>query len=131
MAKTPTRSPELRRLVASAMWSPVRFCLTLIVRMSASAAASMMGLTGYPIRNSTPSRFRISATRAATFMFSSRNVPYRTMDAVLVYIFWHWPERTEGYEDGLIEFHRRLAGAGVPGLVAKANFGVGSLPQVG
>jgi hypothetical protein len=20
---------------------------------------------------------------------------------VIVYIFWHWPERTEGYEDGV------------------------------
>jgi hypothetical protein len=28
----------------------------------------MIGLTGYPIRNSTPSRFRISATAAATIM---------------------------------------------------------------
>ena len=53
------------------------------------------------------------------------------MDAVLVYIFWHWPERTEGYEDGLIEFHRRLAGAGVPGLSANATYGVESLPWVG
>lgn len=53
------------------------------------------------------------------------------MDAVIVYIFWHWPGRTEGYEDGLIEFHKRLAAAGVPGLVANATYGVESLPWVG
>src|SRR5213593_2845279 len=43
----------------------------MIVRMSASAAASMMGLTGYPMRNLTPSRLRISATAAAAFMIHS------------------------------------------------------------
>ena len=46
MAKTPIRSPEVTRLTASAMCRPVRSCRTMIVRMSASAAASMMGLTG-------------------------------------------------------------------------------------
>src|SRR5262245_44328074 len=56
------------RLTASAMWSPVRSWRTMIVRMSASAAASMIGLTGYPMRNFTPSRLRISATAAAAFM---------------------------------------------------------------
>src|SRR6185503_16086680 len=40
----------------------------MIVRMSAWADASMTVLTGYPIRNCTPSRFRISATAAAPFM---------------------------------------------------------------
>src|SRR2546423_1927170 len=68
MANTPTRSPDVRRLMASAMWMPVRSWRTMIVRMSASAAASISGLTGYPIRQSTPSRLRISATAAATFM---------------------------------------------------------------
>ena len=46
MAKTPMRSPDAMRLTASAMWSPVRSWRTMIVLMSASAAASMMGLTG-------------------------------------------------------------------------------------
>jgi hypothetical protein len=46
MAKTPMRSPEVTRLTASAMWSPVRSCRTMIVRISASAAASMIWLTG-------------------------------------------------------------------------------------
>src|SRR5207245_2607525 len=46
MAKTPMRSPDAIRLTASAMWSPVRSWRTMIVLMSASAAASMMGLTG-------------------------------------------------------------------------------------
>src|SRR6185436_841813 len=40
----------------------------MIVRMSACADASITVLTGYPIRNCTPSRFRISATAAAPFM---------------------------------------------------------------
>src|SRR5713101_2849845 len=71
MAKTPIRSPDEMRLTASAMWSPVRSWRTMIVRMSASAAASMMGLTGYPMRNLTPSRLRISATAAAAFMIHS------------------------------------------------------------
>jgi len=46
MAKTPIRSPDEMRLTASAMCRPVRSWRTMIVRMSASAAASMMGLTG-------------------------------------------------------------------------------------
>src|SRR5262245_40100364 len=56
------------RLTASAMSSPGRSWRTMIVRMSASAADSMIGLTGYPMRNFTPSRLRISATAAAAFM---------------------------------------------------------------
>src|SRR5689334_2075125 len=67
MANTPIRSPEVMRLTASAMCNPVRSWRTIIVRMSASAAASMIGLTGYPIRNFTPSRFKMSATTAAAF----------------------------------------------------------------
>src|SRR5262245_52474681 len=62
------RSPEVTRLTASAMWIPVRSWRTMIVRMSACAEASMTVLTGYPIRNWTPSRLRISATAAAPFM---------------------------------------------------------------
>src|SRR5206468_4667434 len=50
----------------------------MIVRMSASAAASMMGLTGYPMRNFTPSRLRISATAAAAFMIHSPRVEVRS-----------------------------------------------------
>ena len=46
IANTPIRSPEVIRLTASAMCSPVRSWRTMIVRMSASAAASMIGLTG-------------------------------------------------------------------------------------
>ena len=50
---------------------------------------------------------------------------------MIVYIFWHWPERTEGYEDGLVDFHRRLAAAGVSGLVASATYRVEGLPWLG
>jgi hypothetical protein len=50
---------------------------------------------------------------------------------VIAYLFWHWPERTAGYEEGLVEFHRRLAGAGVPGLVTSAAYRVEGLPWLG
>jgi hypothetical protein len=50
---------------------------------------------------------------------------------VIVYIFWHWPERIEGYEDGLVEFHRRLAASGSWGLVASATYRVEALPWLG
>jgi len=50
---------------------------------------------------------------------------------VIVYIFWHWPERTEGYEEGLLEFHRRLADSGSWGLVASAVYRVEGLPWLG
>ena len=43
---------------------------------------------------------------------------------MIVYLFWHWAERPEGYEEGLVEFHRRLAGGRVPGLVANATYRV-------
>jgi hypothetical protein len=46
MQKTPIRWPDVSRLTASAMCSPTRSWRTMIVRMSASAAASMIGLTG-------------------------------------------------------------------------------------
>ena len=46
MANTPMRSADDTRLIASAMCRPVRSWRTMIVRMSASAAASMIGLTG-------------------------------------------------------------------------------------
>jgi hypothetical protein len=46
MVNTPIFWPEVMRLTASAMWSPVRSCRTMMVRMSAWAAASMIGLTG-------------------------------------------------------------------------------------
>ncbi len=46
MANTPIFRPEFSRLKASAMCSPTRSWRTMIVRMSASAAASMIGLTG-------------------------------------------------------------------------------------
>src|SRR5579883_3026269 len=81
MAKTPMRSPDVTRLTASAMCNPVRSCRTMIVRISASAAASMIGFTGYPIRNSTPSRLRISAIARATLM-----VPLLLLTASLLII---------------------------------------------
>jgi hypothetical protein len=56
IANTPIRSPLVTRDTASAIWIPVRSCRTTIVRISASAAASISGFTGYPIRNPTPSR---------------------------------------------------------------------------
>src|SRR5712692_11515676 len=68
ITKTPIFSPELSLPTASHMCSPMRSWRTMIVRMSASAAPSMIGLTGYPIRNSTPSRFRISAMALVTFI---------------------------------------------------------------
>src|SRR6266850_3446888 len=64
----------------------------MIVRMSASAAASMIGLTGYPMRNLTPSRLRISATAAAAFMVHSprsrseaRDCPASGRESVISY----------------------------------------------
>ena len=50
---------------------------------------------------------------------------------MIVYLFWHWPERAEGYEEGLVEFHRRLAAAGVPGLAGSAAYRVEGLPWLG
>ncbi len=46
MVNTPSCLPELSRLTASAMCRPVRSWRTITVRMSATAAASMIGLTG-------------------------------------------------------------------------------------
>ena len=46
MQKMPTLSPELRRLPASAMCTPIRSWRTMMGRMSASAAASISGLRG-------------------------------------------------------------------------------------
>ena len=46
-------------------------------------------------------------------------------------MFWHWPERAAGYEDGLVEFHRELARAGVPGLFGSAAYRVEGLPWLG
>lgn len=50
---------------------------------------------------------------------------------MIAYIFWHWPERLDGYEAALAEFHRRLAGAGLPGLRATATYRVSGLPWIG
>lgn len=50
---------------------------------------------------------------------------------MIVYLFWHWAERPEGYEEGLVDFHGRLATAGVPGLVANATYRVSGLPWLG
>jgi hypothetical protein len=46
MANTPMRWPEEMRLTASAMCNPTRSWRTMMVRMSSSAAASMIWLTG-------------------------------------------------------------------------------------
>src|SRR5918996_4035539 len=58
----------------------------IIVRISATAAASMMGLTGYPMSISVPSRFKISATAAAPFITRSSPsvwvVPQVSYDAI-------------------------------------------------
>jgi hypothetical protein len=70
IANTPISSPEVTRLIASAMCRPMRSWRTMIVRMSASAAASMIGLTGYPIRKGTRSFLRIWATAAETFIWA-------------------------------------------------------------
>ena len=50
---------------------------------------------------------------------------------MILYLFWHRPEPAEagrGYEEGLVEFHRRLADQGVPGLAGSATFRVRGLP---
>ncbi len=46
IAKTPIFRPDVIRLTASAMCSPVRSCRTMMVRMSAAAAASSTWFTG-------------------------------------------------------------------------------------
>src|SRR5207244_4109989 len=51
--------------------SPMRSWRTITGRMSAAAANSMRWLTGKPARISTPSRLRISAMAAPTFMGGS------------------------------------------------------------
>ena len=65
---TPTFSPEERRLIASAMCTPMRSWRTMIGRMLAAAHDSVSGLSGYVRRYSTPSRLRISAVICATFI---------------------------------------------------------------
>jgi hypothetical protein len=49
---------------------------------------------------------------------------------LIVYIFWHWPERPEGYEEALLEFHRRLAGADIEGMLGNATYRVEGLPWI-
>jgi hypothetical protein len=44
--KTPTLSPEVMRLMASAMWTPTRSWRTTIGRMLTAAADSVRGLSG-------------------------------------------------------------------------------------
>ena len=46
IVKTPMLRPDVVRLMASAMWIPVRSWRTMIGRMPAAAAGSMSGLTG-------------------------------------------------------------------------------------
>jgi hypothetical protein len=46
MQNTPTRWPEVTRLIASAMWMPVRSWRTMIGLMPIAAADSISGLSG-------------------------------------------------------------------------------------
>ncbi len=41
---------------------------------------------------------------------------------MIAYLFWHWPREPTRYEGDLIDFHRRLAAAGVAGLVANTTY---------
>src|SRR5690606_27496839 len=68
MAKAPMRLPRVIRDSASAMCRPVRSCRTMTGRMPALAASSITGLRGYAKSVSTPSRRRISAIAADTFI---------------------------------------------------------------
>lgn len=52
---------------------------------------------------------------------------------MLAYVFWHEPRpeiNRSAYEAGLIEFHRRLASAGMEGFRSSASFRVASLPWI-
>ncbi len=71
---TPTFSPEVMRLIQSAMCAPTRSCLTMIGRMPAAAHDSVSGFRGYASRYSTPSRLKISAAACATFIGDSWSI---------------------------------------------------------
>ena len=50
---------------------------------------------------------------------------------MLAYLFWHRPESPERpgpYEEALVAFHRRLAGAGLPFLLGSATYRVRGAP---
>jgi hypothetical protein len=49
---------------------------------------------------------------------------------MLAYVFWHRPERHEGYESALIEFHAQLARARLPFLFGSAAYRVSGLPWI-
>ena len=67
MANTPRRRPLVVRLNPSAIPTPTRSWRQSTGRIPAAAAASMIGVVGYVLRNSTPSRFMISAIASTTF----------------------------------------------------------------
>ena len=69
MAKTPMRLPLETREKPSAMPTPTRSCRQMIGLIPAEAAASIMGAVGKQLKNSTPSRLRISAIASTTLIF--------------------------------------------------------------
>jgi hypothetical protein len=68
IANTPRRRPLVVRLKPSAMPTPTRSWRHSIGRIPAAAAASITGVVGYVLRNSTPSRFMISTIASTIFM---------------------------------------------------------------
>src|SRR5437867_911160 len=71
IANTPSRRPFVVRLKPSAMPTPTRSWRQSTGRIPAAAAASITGVVGYVLRNSTPSRFMISASASTTFISGS------------------------------------------------------------
>src|SRR5437867_12652008 len=68
MANTPRRRPFVVRLKPSAMPTPTRSWRQSTGRIPVAATASIRGVVGYVLRNSTPSRFMISAIASTTFI---------------------------------------------------------------
>src|SRR4029077_14007611 len=68
IAKTPRRRPLVVRLKPSAMPTPTRSWRQSTGLIPAAAAASIIGVVGYVLRNSMPSRFMISAIASTTFI---------------------------------------------------------------
>jgi hypothetical protein len=70
MANAPRRRPFVVRLKPSAMPTPTRSWRQSTGRIPIAATASIRGVVGYVLRNSTPSRFMISAIASTTFIGS-------------------------------------------------------------
>src|SRR3989441_3860869 len=70
MANAPRRRPFVVRLKPSAMPTPTRSWRQRPGRIPIAATASIRGVVGYVLRNSTPSRFMISAIASTTFIGS-------------------------------------------------------------